>query len=359
MAVFLQPSGSTRAQEPEVSLQRQKEPKPNWSALLNIDQIFSAYTLAPDSRLLTYNPTYILSFTSVLGYRLPEHPWRFDARAIMDTEVTDSDVRTTENEIWFYDTRLRAFYDGIPSFAGFRVSPAFRVNLPTSRTSRSAKRYFSAGGQLSVSRAFDVLRGLSLTGVAIYDRWVAGSNVPTEGFEQQACPSNRPDCRGGFGTARDNVVAGMMINLSPLPRLSLNAMFFAFWSFTHPLGSITLGAKDGILGAPVELDSVRYTRFFTTFNVGASYAINGYLTAAVNMTTLASEFDTDGSRNNPIFNEETFFTLTFSVSADGLYMHVRGQEGEGSRNTNANAVASASPSTVHPLEAGPQSTGAI
>lgn len=310
-----------------------------WSNSMSLDTVNG-------DRLLSENPTYAMAFAIA-----PR--WTFDngltlsAAQMFWVELTESGSTTTERQWEFpLDFRLGASMP-LPWTPGdFRFTARAALVLPTSKTSRASGGIMSPGGGLAISRSFDVLEGLSLSGGASYRYWIASRNVaeastfassPFGDDDGRVCAvadHNDPtssSCIGGSARSKHFVAASLGVNLMPVAGLSVGTSFAMIWNKAHDLAPADFTAS----GVPMTLpdESETHLRIATLFSLSIGYRFTRYLNGSLAFVTIAPEFDDDGDRENPLWNEFSTLDLNLTFSLDGLFQNSAG--GGGNRTGGA------------------------
>ena len=305
-----------------------------WSITLDWDHSVTVRTFSKKSQL-SYDPHYIWWFEAYPRYKINDR-WSIGARARMNYELTQT-VDSEFNRPGFYgrqimwgDIRFDGAYTWPIEPAGFKIKTAFDLRLPTSQFSRARKRILSPGIRLSAKREFDhIAKGLTLSAGAAYWAWFARSNVAVlDDFPCRVAPSSPGEgfsssgCLGAGAAGVHNVSPSAKVAIKPHKRLSLSLAVAGWWVRASNLKE---GCVDTLTG-PVcvgDTEKRKHWRPYTNFALGVSYDITDYLVGSLTYDTWAGYPDSDGSVENPIYNENTRFILGFSLSGDALYTHIR------------------------------------
>lgn len=307
-----------------------------WSFPLFWDQSLSVRSFNEGSQL-TYSPNYTWWFAAA-----PR--WIFnDIHSIggsiaVSVELTDSPAEEL-NRAGFYsgealweDLRLDYLITVPGSPGGFRFFVATDLRLPTSKFSRSRKRYFSPGIRATVFRPFSVLQGMQLGMTGAFWGWFAGSNVALGEGDILPCriapgPGggsgfDTDSCFGAISSVKYSTRLSFFWTLVPVDRLAIAFRYTALWARGHDLATGCIETLTGEVcigdGSPND-----HWRTFSNFRVGIGYDIRRWFTMALSYDVWAIHPDADGSRENPFYNENSRLIFTMTFRADGLYAATR------------------------------------
>ncbi|MDH5490681.1 MAG: hypothetical protein OEY14_01780, partial [Myxococcales bacterium] len=96
----------------------------------------------------------------------------------------------------------------------------------------------------------------------------------------------------------------------------VSAGWTTLWLLGHPLAEANVETLTGTVPLP---DDQTHWRILTLFNVGAAYDVTDYLNLAFTYSTFGSSLDSDATRENPIWNENTSISLTGTVAIDQFF----------------------------------------
>jgi len=305
-----------------------------WSFPLFWDQTLTVRSFDQNAQL-TYSPNYTWWFTAA-----PR--WLFnDQHSIGLTETvsiewTDSaDVEF--NRLGFYsrealwsDLRLDYLYSVPGRPGGFMFFAAVDLRFPTSRFSRSRDRYFSPGIRFTASRPFAVLQGMQLGLTTAFWGWFAGSNVvlaPDDILPCRIAPgpggiATVDTCGGATASIKTTTRLTGFWTFVPVDRLALALGFTALWAQVNDLAVGCVQTATGEFCVDEEGGTGRW-RTFTNFRATIGYDIRRWLTIGLSYDVWAQHPDSDGGRENPLFNENSRLIITLTFRADGLYASVR------------------------------------
>lgn len=215
---------------------------------------------------------------------------------------------------------------------GFMFFAAGDLRLPTSKFSRSRQRYFSPGIRATVVRPIDVMAGMQFGVTAAFWGWFAGSNVvlgPSDVFPCRVAPApggggsfDTDTCYGANSSTKYTSRLSVFWTFVPIDRLALGLSYTALWARAHDLA---IGCVETLTG-PVCIDDGSandHWRSFSNFRAIVGYDIKRWLTVALSYDVWARHPDSDGSRENPFYNENSRLIFTLTFRADGLYASTR------------------------------------
>jgi len=301
-------------------------PKLRWrNSLVLWDHAVSKNTFDEGSQL-SYNPTYVQTlsvrprwyFTDSLSLRLIQD---------MEVELTESDSTTRENQVLFDDTRLDLVESELVELSEITLWVGATVRLPLSLASQAQHRIASVGPMVGASRVLDVLEGLTLDLSGGYRYNIATRNVPAT---DTAYPcrlvggqlSTGCDQASGLSSVAHVLSANLDASLAVVEPLSVTLGVGGAWTRGRGLASVDL-ANLGIVGANevLEDESATHWRSFTDVHAYVTYAPEDWLDFDLGFATLTAPEDITGAAGrNPVFNPDTMFSLTMTVSVDALYL---------------------------------------
>ena len=312
---------------------RNIEDRLRWSFPVLWDQTITVNSFNEDSQL-TYDPSYIWWFTFRPRYELRDD-LSVGAQFGFSYEWTNTPAADFNRpgfyggEVFWEDVRLDVTYTlpWNPGEVHFEIG--FNLRLPASKLSRARERILSPGVDLDVSRRFDVLKGLVLTGHAEYWGWFAKSNVATVDFNQYPCrlaPGGGgpllDNCVGENAAIRHWIAAAFAVTLEPVKRFRLGTGFTGLWGKGFPLAE---ACTETLTGEVCVGDNSANSRWntFANFSFFLSYDIASYLRTIVAYDTWSQQPDSDGDRENVFYNENTRIVISFELRLQNLYRVAR------------------------------------
>ena len=305
-----------------------------WSFPLFWDQSLSVRSFNEGSQL-THSPNYTWWFTAA-----PR--WIFnDVHSIGITsavsfEWTDSAAEDFDRagfysrEALWEDLRLDYLVSVPNRPGGFMFFIGADLRFPTSKFSRARKRYFSPGIRATVSRPFNVLSGMQLGMTAAFWGWFAGSNVvlgPGDVCPCRVAPGpggaeTLDTCFGATSAVKYWSRLSVFWTFVPVDRLAIGLSYRALWGRGNDLAT---GCVDTLTGPVCIGDGSvnNHWRSFSNFRATIGYDIKRWLTVALSYEVWAQHPDSDGSRENPFYNENSRLVFTLTFRADGLYASTR------------------------------------
>ena len=307
-----------------------------WSLPLFWDQSLSVRSFNEGSQL-TYSPNYTWWFTLAPRWIFNE-VHSIGLSSTVSLEWTDSPAEEF-NRAGFYSREalwedLRFDYlvsvPGRPG--GFLFFVAGDLRFPTSKFSRSRKRYISPGIRATVTRPVDVLAGMQFGLTAAFWGWFAGSNVvlaPSEVFPCRVAPGlgasgsfDTDTCYGAASSMKHTTRLTAFWTFVPVDRLAIGLGYTALWGKAFDLAT---GCVDTLTG-PVCIgdgSSNDHWRTFSNFRATVGYDVRRWLTLALSYDVWAQHPSSDGGRENPFYNENSRLVFTLTFRADGLYASTR------------------------------------
>lgn len=301
-----------------------------WSLPLVFDQSINVRGLNPGSQL-TYYPIYTWLLSARPRWNISDR-MSVGLRQDFLLEMTRSQFTSQHRRLWAEDTRLDLAYTMKPRPGGFIFTWRALLRLPVSPLSRGARRFFNVGPGLLVMRPVDVLGGLVFSASASYRVWASGSNVPLARRRDEGFPC----VRAGEGASVACEQIGTVSAIRDITTLSIGANLIPVDHLSISLGFAWLGLRGSRLADAcfttltddetcLSDGSETHLRSLTSFSLSVGYDIRPYFTLRLNYATLASHPDSDGGRENPIYNELTTISLT-SVFRVGGFVAARRAE---------------------------------
>jgi hypothetical protein len=297
----------------------EKKPLPIHGTQITYGPSATAYTFDQGAEL-HYNPT--------VGHRLgilPEYHFNdlFFARAKfwLSQELTQSDTTTYKNEVELSDLWLDFGTEGFTeSHTGIKLSGEVRVTLPTSKTSQSIGRIMTVGPLASVSKKFDVLKGLTFGYVG---RFTYRFNQFTTGQYQTPYLASCGDPRGatcadfyssGLRSVNYDVTHGLVASFMPHEKVSLDVVLWLQHAWLYPLAP----AQSQFLGSQGLTNTGTNVRNTTVFYLSGSYQLTKVFGLTLGAFTFTGEPTTDGNYLNPFFNRYTTLYLEAGVDVEAV-----------------------------------------
>ncbi|MGE0790958.1 MAG: hypothetical protein AB7S26_35130 [Sandaracinaceae bacterium] len=290
-------------------------------------------TFAPGAQL-SYDPTWFMYASVTPRFYLTDTTflWLNQSASI---ELTDTNDGTYNREPLLSDTILDLRQ--VLSWEGFVFQGQLRLAFPLSKASQAAQRIVQTGLGLTVARAFPELAGFTVAASFAYRRWWATSNVPMTGSPYPGncfvvTPGGPPECQQASGqtSARDMLLAGLTLNVSPFSGFTVSASGFYFTTYGFELAPGSVPINGG--GHTVEDESITHWRPYTYFSLAVAYDVLPWLNLQLgvqNSGFVAPLYNPDGSVRSP-FTADTQVYLTTTIGLDGLYNEiVSGDEDDG------------------------------
>lgn len=291
---------------------------------------------------LSYDPTYQQSFS--LSPRWYVAPMTFFwANVSLNLEITDTNFNALNRDPQITDPVVEIRHM-IP-WEGFIFIAQGRLGLPVSKASQAAQRYLQTGLGTTIVRVVPEIN-LTIAGLFAYRRWWAGSNVTLVDTPQpDTCGGSLQAPAGGGApeaptvfcgqlgdatAARDIILAGVSLTMTPFGGFSINASAFLFNTYNFELANAEIGS-DQIETRPdgdplvIPDQSRTHWRNFTYFAVSVAYQFLPWLNVSLgvqNSGFLASAYNPDGSIRNPLITPDTQVFLGATIGLDTLYTDV-------------------------------------
>jgi len=287
----------------------------------------TAHTLAPGAQL-TYDPTYIQTFSLTPRFYLTDTTFLW-ANQVMSLELTDSNFATYNREPLLADTLLDLRQ--LIAWEGFVFQLQGRVAFPTSKASQAAGRIMQTGLGLTIARPIPEAAGLTIAGTFGYRRWWATRNVANAqetypGNCVQPTPGEAPVCTqaGGLTTARDLLIGGLTLNISPFTGFNVSFSGFMLGAYGHEVGDANVGINGGQV--TYTDDSPSHWRAFTYFALAVAYDVTPWLNLQLgvqNSGVVAPLFNEDASVRSPLSPDTQIF-LSTTIGLDSLFGEIVG-----------------------------------
>ncbi|MEQ9073495.1 MAG: hypothetical protein RLP09_06520 [Sandaracinaceae bacterium] len=286
---------------------------------------------------LSYDPTYQQSFS--LSPRWYVAPMTFFwANVSLNLELTDTNGNALNRDPQIADPVVEIRHM-IP-WEGFILIGQARVGLPVSKASQAAQRYLQTGLGTTIVRVVPEIN-LTIAGLFAYRRWFAGSNVTLVDTPQpDVCgPTLQAPAGGGapeassvfcgqLGSAtaaRDIILAGVSLTMTPFGGFSINASAFLFNTYNFELAPAEIDVDTSPEPYVIPDQSRTHWRNFTYFAVSVAYQFLPWLNVSLgvqNSGFLASAYNPDGSIRNPLVTPDTQVFLGATIGLDTLYTDV-------------------------------------
>ncbi|MEM7137371.1 MAG: hypothetical protein AAF500_12365 [Myxococcota bacterium] len=339
------PTGTQEIPRNKTTAERLSSPVPTtegvpWSFPLFWNQTVTVRSFNQDSQL-TYSPNYTWWFTAAPRWLFsPQHS--IGATQTVSIEWTDSaDVEFNRlgfasREALWEDLRIDYLYSVPVRPAGFMFFVAADLRFPTSKFSRSRDRYISPGIRFTAVRPFSVLQGMQLGITTAFWGWFAGSNVVLAPDAIQPCRiapgpggiATTDTCGGATASIQHTTRLTGFWTFVPVDRLALALSYTALWARANDLALGCIQTATGEFCVDEQTDNPRW-RTFSNFRVSIGYDIKRWFTLALSYDVWAQYPDSDGTLENPFFNENSRVIITLTFRADGLYASVRDRRIEG------------------------------
>lgn len=243
------------------------------------------------------------------------------ANASVTREWTESDYTTRSGEWEFSDVQLRvsspAWYT-IPVLE-IAIGSDLLVQLPASKASRSRTMRFAAGPGLTLSRRFDVLRGLTIG----YSGRLTGYNhrYTTGEFEEPTIADCGSDCAEFQNTGVRNPVlriangASVSLGLPGDVSLSVGATFIHDPLHDQPEGADLLFSPT----APAD------TRFANSYSFGVGWQATRELGVSLSADTVNPQRGDNGQGYyTPFVNRFTMLSLNVALDLGAAFARMEG-----------------------------------
>lgn len=286
---------------------------------------------------LSYDPTYQQSFS--LSPRWYVAPMTFFwANVSLNLEITDTNFNALNRDPQITDPVVEIRHM-IP-WEGFIFIAQGRLGLPVSKASQAAQRYLQTGLGTTIVRVVPEIN-LTIAGLFAYRRWWAGSNVTLVDTPQpDTCGGSLQAPAGGGApeaptvfcgqlgdatAARDIILAGVSLTMTPFGGFSINASAFLFNTYNFELAPAEIDVDTSPEPIVFPDQSRTHWRNFTYFAVSVAYQFLPWLNVSLgvqNSGFLASAYNPDGSIRNPLITPDTQVFLGATIGLDTLYTDV-------------------------------------
>lgn len=262
----------------------------------------------------TYNPEVVQSISLDPRWRLTDKISLVGHLGI-ETELTNSDVTTTEHEPLLDDLWIQAGYalTGLP--AKLSGGASLRLSLPTSKESQARRKIFSLSPAVSLRRSFPVNANLVITPSFAF-RFTWHNNTSTslvyDAPTVQGCQFPRDTCEEFDHSGTRSAAAGFSETIgatASFPKLKLEATLQIGWiqSWLYDLTPIT----NPVTGEPVpESESNVNWRHANLYLIGADWQAHQRVRVGAGFQTINPQLAPDSTYYAPFFNRFTTFYVT-------------------------------------------------
>jgi hypothetical protein len=306
-----------------------------WSFPLFWDQSLSIRTFNEASQL-TPSPNYTWWFAAAPRW-LFSNVHSIGVTAGVSIEWTDSPATDFERvgfesrEALWEDVRIDYLLSVPGRPGGFLFFVAGDLRLPASKFSRSRQRYISPGIRGTIVRPVNVLAGMQFGLTAAFWGWFAGSNVVLAPEDLGPCrvapapgggPGEVDRCFGATTSVKHNTRLSVFWTFVPIDRLAIGLGYTAIWARGNDLAVGCVETLTGLVclddGSPNN-----QWRTFSNFRATIGYDVKRWFTVALSFDTWAVQPDSDGTRENVFYNENSRLIFRLTFRADGLYAATR------------------------------------
>lgn len=324
--------GAEQAADPEPETSRPAGPQLTFAnSFFSYSNAVTVHTFAPGAQL-SYDPTWMMTANLTPRFYLTDTTFLWLNQTV-SLELTDTNTGTYNREPLLADTLLDLRQ--LVGWEGFVFQGQLRLGFPLSKASQAAGRILQTGAGVTIARPFPELAGFTVAASVAYRRWWATRNVPATGQPYPGncfspSPGAPPECQQASGqtTARDILLAGLTLNVAPLPGLTVSASGFYFAAYGHELADAQVPINGG--AETIEDESVTHWRPFTYFSLAVAYDVLPWLNLQLgiqNSGSVAPLYDPDGSVRSP-FTADTQVYLTTTFGLDALYGEIAGAGSE-------------------------------
>lgn len=315
-----------------------------WSFPLFWDQSINIRTFNEGSQL-SPSPNYTWWFAAAPRWLFSE-VHSIGVSAGVSIEWTDSPATDFERvgfesrEALWEDVRIDYLLSVPGRPGGFLFFAAADLRLPASQFSRSRQRYLSPGIRGTVVRPVNVLAGMQFGLTAAFWGWFSGSNVVLAPEDLGPCRvapgpgggSTVDRCFGATTSIKYSTRLSVFWTFVPIDRLAIGLGYTAVWGRGNDLA---VGCVDTLTGQVCLDDGSpnNQWRTFSRFGAQIGYDIKRWFTLALIFDTWAVQPNSDGSRENPFYNENSRLIFRLTLRADGLYAATRDKRAAHARSS--------------------------
>ena len=288
---------------------------PRWAGSeISLKHSFSVGSLMPD-REPDFNPVLVQSLSIDPVCRLTD-AWRLVGHLGVETELTNSDVTSSEREPLLEDASVTAGYRWPAQGWAYGLQPSlsFRLALPTSKESIARERIAGFAPGAKLARTFRPREGVTVTphvtARAAY-HWQLSTSVVYDGPSITTCSAARGDAceeldHSGFRTSEYTFtqIAGVDVELPHDVALSAQVWWIESW--LYDLAPVT-----GPSGEPIpSRDGGTDWRFGNVYLLAAEWQVTEMLKVSGGFQTENPQQAPDGDYYAPFFNRYTQFFVT-------------------------------------------------
>lgn len=321
VALSLAPLGAVAADAPDTAVAADASanadlgsPKNPWrGSSVGYEHSFAAIGL-DKGHDLSWNPAYVHTLTL-----MPQ--WHFEdllvatAMLSIEQELTRSDWTKYDHQVYLSDLSLLLAPEKgwTEENTGIKVGGALRFIFPTSEMSQTQTLNLGVAPGLSLSRKFDVLKGLTLKYAGSFQlNWHRYTTAQYDGPRIQGCASTG-SCAVFQDTFTRNVnwmvAHGPSAVLGVVDKLQVGAEFSFRVAALYPM-------KDESPTDPTIPDPD--TRYLQMFRLYAGYDLLDYLSLEAGALTFGNTLNSKSETQNPFFNRDTQIFFGASIDVDTL-----------------------------------------
>lgn len=291
----------------------------------------TAISYSHSASVFTFSPTAEPHYNPTWGHRLMFLPeWHFgDVAAVrgrfsLYQEFTESDSTNTLREVEVSDVWLDGVWTGWKEkVTGLHVAADVRVTLPTSKVSQLQSRLFTLGPSVSLSRTFNVLKGLTLSYAARFTyRFNRYTTLQNQGPTLPACGDARaPECQdfintGGRASVAD-ILHGPTVSFTPHDKFNVAASFLMMRGWLPALAPLPAEVV-ALKSTQLDANAAVTTRDFTAFWVAATYTPHPFVSVSLTSYSFSPQLTADSQYYFPLFNRNTSLYLDATFDLEGF-----------------------------------------
>jgi len=310
----------------DIGVTAEQSSSPIRGSTLTYRNVGSTISLYKDSEL-TYNPYYAMELGFSPRWWFTKHLYvRADVE--FSRELTNADDSTQSGEVWWSDALGRIGASRILTIpvAGISFSPAVTVIAPTSKISQARTRILGVRPELTVSRTFDLLSGITLSyavqGTRYFNKYTTSErDLPLI-----------PGCSSSLGGCDEYLNTGARNAKWRLTNLAALSVDFFDWLGVSASAGVVVDYlypreqdDERVSFVPQEPAEERYVMLYDVELYGRPMPSLGL---AVGASTLNPQLAPDSSKEEVFFNRYTtvYFDLTFHI--DGFVSQLTSEGGK-------------------------------
>lgn len=239
----------------------------------------------------------------------------------IEQELTNSDYTNKYREYEWSDLSLDLVWTGwVEPETGIRVAGGLRTIGALSKLSRARSLVGGLSPNVTVSKRFDLLKGLTTAVSTRYtQRFFESSTGRYDGHGIVGCDDSSCNALTNTGVRNSpwDISAGPSLTLGVTNELTLSTALIFVRQRLYSIGDYQVAIDGDPKNVIADTDGTN-TRYANIFNFDASYGLFGDYQVSLGVNTAASELAPDSTRRFPLFNRFSVVYLGLGVDIDSL-----------------------------------------